>query len=1160
MGLSSVSLEDKFTHTRGRIFLTGIQALTRLAIVQYLRDRRDGLSTAGFISGYRGSPLAGLDRQLWSARELLAAHDVHFSPGLNEELAATSVWGSQQVNAFSDARYDGVFALWYGKAPGVDRAGDALKHGNAAGSSRHGGVLVVAGDDHSCKSSTLPSQSEFALMDAGIPVLSPAGVQDVLDFGLHGWALSRFSGLWVGVIALADTMDSAATVYADLDRVRPLLPEIERPAGGLNFRLGVAPLEQEELIHRYRLPAALAYARANGLNRIVLDTPNARLGIVTSGKAHLDVLQALDDLGIDEAQARALGLRVFQVGMPYPLECEGLRAFARGLDEILVVEEKRSLVETQLKELLYGTANAPRVVGKRDDQGHELLATIGDLSPAAVARVIARRLQTRGADGASAGVTARLAEIEARELALADAQERHVRMPFYCSGCPHNRSTLLPEGSRGLAGIGCHYMVQWMDRATDTFSQMGGEGVSWIGQAPFTRERHVFANLGDGTYFHSGVLAIRASVAAGVNITYKILFNDAVAMTGGQPIDGALTVPQLTRQLAAEGVRRIAVVSDDPARHAKAALAPGTTRHDRDQLDTVQRELRDTPGCTVLVYDQTCAAELRRRRKRGTAVDPERRLFINQAVCEGCGDCSVQSNCAAVEPVETELGRKRRINQSSCNKDYSCANGLCPAFVSVYGGSLRRERGAVDERALADLPLPAQPALDETWSLLLTGIGGTGVVTSGALLAMAAHLDGNAATTLDMTGLAQKGGAVTSHVRIGRSPEALHTPRIPVGRADALLACDVVVANRTGELMRLDPDRTRSVINSHLAPTAEFVLDNEVRYDVEALIERVREQSSESFALDASALAEQVLGDAIATNSVVLGHAFQRGLVPVSLEALERAIELNGVAVETNLRAFALGRLTAHDPDSVRLTGRAPAPALELDALIDRRERDLVDYQDAAYGRRYRRLVERVCLVEREVAFGHEELTEAVARSYYKLLAYKDEYEVARLYTSCAFAKALHEQFEGDFRVEIELAPPLWARRDPATGRPRKHAYGPWMLGAMKLLAHLKGLRGSMFDPFGHTRERRMERRLIAEYEQTLDRLLAELSPENHGVAVEIASLPLEIRGYDLVKRESVERARDRQATLLEQYAKNEHMPLFELPLYSAETASEDRR
>jgi len=1138
-----VPIEDHST-SEGPIFLTGIQALARLPIAQALRDRRAGLATAGFVSGYRGSPLAGFDRALTSARSQLEAHRVHFQPGLNEELAATAVWGSQMVNAFAGARCDGVFGLWYGKAPGVDRAGDALKHANAAGTSRFGGVLAVAGDDHACKSSTLPSQSEFAFLDAGIPVLNPADVQEVLDLGLVGWALSRFAGCWVALIALADTMDSSATLEADPERVRIELPgDFAPPPGGLHFRRGLSPQAQEELVHGHRLAAALAFARANGIDRTLLAAERPRLGIVTTGKATLDVRQALEDLGIDPRVAGEIGLALYQVRMPWPLDGEGLLRFAAGLEEVLVVEEKRPLLEDQIKARLYDASleRPPRVVGKRDERGAPLLPATGDLSPAAIARVLAGRLEGRYR---SERIRLRLAEIDSCERSAARAGSGSARQPFYCSGCPHSTSTVVPEGSRGLAGIGCHYMVRWMDRSSDTFSQMGGEGVHWIGQAPFTSEPHVFANLGDGTYHHSGLLAIRAAVAAGVNITYKILFNDAVAMTGGQALDGPLTVPQITRQLAAEGVSRIAVVSDEPRKYPEGSLfAPQTTIHHRDELDRLQRELRELQGPSAIVYDQTCAAELRRRRKRGLAPDPPLRVFINEAVCEGCGDCSAQSNCASIEPLETEFGLKRQIHQSSCNKDVSCLKGLCPSFVTVRGGKLRRaDAGSapVEERVAA-LPEPELPPLSEPFGMLITGIGGTGVVTIGALLGAAAHREGRGVTVLDMTGLAQKGGAVLSHVRIAARPGLLHAPRIGVGKADALLACDPLVAASPEALSLLQAGRTRSVVNTHVAPTAEFVRRGEGDLGSHRLLALVHDHSREISAIDASRLAEALFGDGIATNTFLLGYAFQKGLVPLSGEALRTAIERSGVAVAANLRAFGWGRLAADDPEGVEraaLPARAPRPTRTLPELVARRAEVLTAYQDAALAERYRARVEEVRRAESLATPGREDLTLAVARSYFKLLATKDEYEVARLTTNGEFLAKLRSQLEGDFAVELHLAPPLWARRDPVTGRPRKRAYGAWMFLAMRVLARLKWLRGTRFDVFGYSPERRRERRLIAEYEATLAELVQGLAPEKHELAVEIASLPEEIRGFDQVKLESVKRAKAREARLLELFRK----------------------
>jgi indolepyruvate ferredoxin oxidoreductase len=1110
-------------------------------MLQQLRDRAVGLDTAGFISGYRGSPLGGLDLQLGRAREHLERHRVHFQPGLNEDLAATAVWGTQMLEP-AHARHDGVYAMWYGKAPGVDRSSDAIRHGNAWGTSRWGGVLAIAGDDHACKSSTLPSQSEYSFIDWGMPVLNPASVQEVLDYGLYGWALSRFAGCWVGMVALANTMDSSATVHADAQRVSIALPQdYEAPAGGLNYRPAVPPLELEELVHVSRIEAALSFARANRLDRTTTDVRNAWLGIVTTGRAYLDVCQALDDLGIEPEE---IGLRVYKVGMSWPLERGGILDFVNGLDEVLVVEEKRGLIEDQLKRFLFHARDSrPRVVGKTDDRGEPLLTATGALSPGLIALAIARRLPEHLRNDR---LRARIEQLRTGQRALDAASEVQTRAPFFCSGCPHNLSTKLPEGSRGMAGIGCHYMVRWMDRSSETFSQMGGEGVQWIGQAPFTREEHVFANLGDGTYFHSGILAIRAAVAAGVNITYKILFNDAVAMTGGQPLDGSLTVPQLTRQLAAEGVKHIAVVTDQPDKYpASDAFAPSVRVHAREALDAVQRVLRETPGCSVLVFDQTCAAELRRRRKRGLAPDPARRLFINEAVCEGCGDCSEQSNCVSVEPLETAFGRKRTINQTSCNKDYSCLNGLCPAFVSVRGGRLRMAvepgRDAID-----DVPLPAPLALDEPWNAVLTGIGGTGVVTLGALMGMAAHLEGKGATVLDMTGLAQKGGAVISHVRVGASPESIHTPHVPTGKAHLMLACDLVVGASRDAVVKLDPASTRCVVNTHVVPTAEFVLNNDVHYDPTRFLTLIHEYSKSIDPIDATGIATQLFGDGVAANVFMLGYAHQKGLVPLSAEAIEGAIQLNRVAAENNTRAFRWGRRAAHDPaalhERIRPQRGTGAEVLgSLDALIEHRARALVGYQNEALADRYRETVASAREAEARLGQGCEALAEAVARSHFSLLAYKDEYEVARLYTDGAFLEELRARIEGDFRIEIHLAPPLLARRDPATGRPRKRAYGPWLLPLLGVLARCKGLRGTVLDPFGYTRERRAERRLIVEYEQTLRVLRESLSPGNHALAVQIAALPQQIRGFGDVKQVSCERVKREEKALLDRFLKREH-------------------
>ena len=1177
--LAEVTLDDKWTLERGRVYMNGTQALIRLAMLQRSRDRLAGLNTAGFITGYRGSPLGSVDQTAVKARAHLERHHVRFHPGLNEDLAATSVWGTQQLNMFAGARYDGVFALWYGKGPGVDRCGDVFKHANAAGTSRHGGVLALAGDDHGAKSSTLPHQSDHIFKACMMPVLYPATVQEYLDLGLHGFAMSRFAGVWVGVKTVTEVVEASASVVVDPQRVQIVLPtDFAMPDGGLNIRWPDTPLDQEARLLDYKLYAALAYCRANRLNHTVIDSPQARFGIVASGKAYLDTRQALADLGLDDATCARIGIRLFKCGMVWPLEAQSIRAFAENLEEILVVEEKRQLLEYQLKEELFSWIGSgkriPRVIGKFDEkdggewavpQGNWILPAHYEFSPAIVAKAIAQRIgKLELPADVRARIDARLAVIDAKERALARPRQIAERLPFYCSGCPHNTSTVVPEGSRAVAGIGCHYMVVWMDRRTSTFTQMGGEGAPWIGQAPFTDEKHIFANLGDGTYFHSGLLAIRAAVAARVPITYKILFNDAVAMTGGQTVDGQLTAPMITQQVYAEGVRRIVIVTDEPGKYdsrqeldhsalnAKGAsgeawqLAPGVTVHGRDELDRIQRELRQYPGVSVLVYDQTCASEKRRRRKqnkpdRTVFPDPARRVVINEAVCEGCGDCSEQSNCLSIEPLETEFGRKRRINQSSCNKDYSCLNGFCPSFVTVEGGRLRQGRAMA--ATLPPLPAPQVPAIaaDHTFGIVITGVGGTGVVTIGQWLGMAAHLEGRGLSALDMAGLAQKGGAVFSHVQIAQRPEQLYATRIAMGEADLVLGCDLIVTASSEALSKIQPGLTRALVNSAESPTSAFVRDPDWSFGGAAMAQQVREAIGDDARLamfDATQLATALMGDAIYTNPFMIGYVWQKGWLPLTHESLLRAIALNGVAVEANQRAFEWGRAAAHDLEAVRRL-IAPAPVIELkrastlEDLLARRVEFLTAYQDAAYARRYAALVERVRRVESDRLGGATRLAQAVARSYFKLLAIKDEYEVARLHSDPAFRQRIAEQFEGDWRLRFHLAPPLLTRPDPVTGRAKKIAFGPWMLAAFRVLARLKFLRATAFDLFGMTAERRDERALIGEYEALVDELLARLNADNHALAVELASLPEEIRGYGHVKERQLAAARTKWAALL---------------------------
>jgi indolepyruvate ferredoxin oxidoreductase len=1147
MALAAVTLDDKYTLESGRVYLTGTQALVRLPMMQRQRDAAAGLNTACFISGYRGSPLGGFDQGLWSARRFLERNHIRFQPAINEELGATAVWGSQQIGLFPGAKYDGVFALWYGKGPGVDRSGDVLKHGNAAGSAPHGGVLLLAGDDHTCKSSTLPHQSEYAFMDACIPVLNPSGVQEILDLGLYGWAMSRYSGCWVAFKTIAETVDSSASVEIGPHRVEIALPDdFEMPPGGLNIRWPDQPLDQEFRLHKYKLYAALAFARANRFDRIVIDSPRPRFGIVTTGKSYLDVRQALDDLGIDDIHAAEIGFRLYKVAMSWPLEREGIRHFAEGLEEILVVEEKRAVIENQFKEQLYNWREdvRPRVIGKFDENRNWILPSNGELTPAQIARVIAQRIVRFHT---SPRIAERLAFLEAKERQLGGNVVPFSRTPYFCSGCPHNTSTKVPDGSRALAGIGCHYLSQFMDRSTATFTQMGGEGAPWIGQAPFTTTPHVFANLGDGTYTHSGVLAIRAAVAANVNITYKLLFNDAVAMTGGQPIDGGLTVPVLTRQLAAEGVRRIVVVTDEPDKYSPAVdFAPGAMVRHRDDLDVIQRELRDIAGVTAIVYDQTCAAEKRRRRKRGRFPDPPKRVFINDLVCEGCGDCSNTSNCLSVVPLETEFGRKREIDQSSCNKDYSCLKGFCPSFVTVHGGTLKqRKAGDLGEDELASLHEPVIPDLDQPYSVLVTGVGGTGVVTIGALLGMAAHLEGKGCTVLDMTGLAQKGGAVYSHVRIAHHPEDIHAVRIAAGGARLLLGCDLVVSASADALSKVQPGYTHAIVNAHETITGEFTGNPDLVFpggELQRSIANATGPDKSEF-LDATRLATGLLGDAIASNLFMLGLAYQRGTVPLSAEAIERAITLNGVAVEFNRRAFRWGRRAAVDPALVKERAAPPAAvppshrlSETLDEVIDRRTAFLTGYQDAAYAARYAATVRRIREAEAANCAGETALTDTVARALFKLMAYKDEYEVARLYTETDFLRRVADRFEGPYELNFHLAPPLLAKRDPQNGHLRKQTYGPWILSAFRILAKLRRWRGTPLDIFGRTEERRAERRLIGEYEAVLEDIISRLSSGNYATAIELAALPLEIRGFGHVKQANLNRAKVKEAALLAQF------------------------
>jgi indolepyruvate ferredoxin oxidoreductase len=1179
--LETVTLDDKYSLPSGRAFMSGVQALVRLPMLQRQRDATCGLSTAGFVSGYRGSPLGGYDQALWQAKKHLAAQNVVFQPGVNEELAATAVWGTQMLDLYPQAKkFDGVFGIWYGKGPGVDRCSDVFKHANMAGTSRHGGVIAIAGDDHVAKSSTAAHQSDHIFKACGLPVFFPSNVQEILDMGLHAFAMSRFAGVWSGMKTIQEVVESAASVSIDPDRIRIVLPEdFPMPPGGLHMRWPDGALEQEARLMNHKWYAALAYVRANRLNHDVIAGPHDRFGIMASGKAYNDTRQALLDLGLDDDACRRLGIRVHKVTVVWPLEATITRDFARGLEEILVVEEKRQVIEYQVKEELYNWRPEvrPNVLGKFDEakgdaSGGEwsqpnpsanwLLRAQADLNPALIARAIARRLNKLGGGQAldadtRARIDARIALIEAKERSLATTTittGAGDRIPYFCSGCPHNTSTRVPEGSRATAGIGCHFMAVWMDRSTVTYSQMGGEGVSWVGQAPFTTEDHVFANLGDGTYYHSGMLAVRQAIAAKVNITYKILFNDAVAMTGGQPVDGTLKVPEMTRELHAEGASRVVVVTDRPEIYVPAdmrsRLAPGVTVHHRDDLDAVQRELRATPGCTILIYDQTCATEKRRRRKRGTMEDPAKRVVINELVCEGCGDCSVKSNCLSVEPVETEFGRKRRINQNTCNKDYSCVNGFCPSFVTVQGGQLKRNKPAAtarpDPSTLAPIPEPVLPVAEAPWGIVVAGVGGTGVITIGQLLGMAAHLEGKGIVTQDSAGLAQKGGATWSHVQIANRPDAILTTKVGTAEADLVIACDPIVAANKTTLAATREGRTYVALNTHGTPTAAFIANPDWQFP-EGACETTIASAVGGGAIgrvDADTLAVQLLGDSIYANPLLLGYAWQRGRVPLGRAALLRAIELNGVQVEKNQAAFEWGRRAAHDLASVMAQVPGNAQVVELvrktanvEDLVARRVEFLTAYQNAAWAAAYRAFVDKVRAAEERVEGpgGKRRLSEAVTRYLFKLMAYKDEYEVARLHAESGFLEQIAQRFEGDYKVTYHLAPPSIAKRN-AKGELVKRPFGPWIGSAFKVLAKLKGLRGTPFDPFGRTAERRTERALIGEYRAAIEELLVSLDAPRLALAVEIARIPEDIRGYGHVKERHLASARSKWEKLMAEW------------------------
>lgn len=1124
MSLFDTALDDKYDLTKPRIYITGTQALVRLCLLQAKRDHENGLNTAGYISGYRGSPLGGLDLQFARANDHLKKAHVTFEAGLNEDLAATAIWGTQQAELRGDGKYDGVFAMWYGKGPGVDRSGDAIRHGNLAGSSQNGGVLVLMGDDHTCESSTTAHQSEYALMDAMVPILNPANVSEIIEYGLHGWALSRYAGVWCGLKCVKDNVESSGSINAGLDTFVTKLPDdFDLPAGGLNIRLNDHPTTQEARLHQYKLDAVRAYARANQLDQIIYTGGTKRtVGIISTGKSYMDVLQALDELGVDQTRADQMGVALYKVAIPWPLEPEGLRQFAKDLQKIIVVEEKRGLLEDQIKAILYSTQNPPEIIGKTSETGGVLFQAELSLKPVQIAAAIGERLIDLP-NGKS--LQNKLRDVQAR-LTIKKEDLPVTRGLVFCAGCPHNSSTVLPEGARGFAGIGCHWMVQQMNRNVEGYTHMGAEGANWIGEAKFSTCDHVFQNIGDGTYNHSGLLAIRAACGAGVNITYKILYNDAVALTGGQKNDGDLDAYDIVAEVLATDVKKLVYVTDEPDRIDRTRLPKNIPIRHRRDLQTVQKELAGMKGVTVILYDQTCASEKRRRRKRGTMADIDKRLYIHPDVCEGCGDCGIQSNCVAVQPLETPLGRKRKIDQSVCNKDFTCADGFCPSFVTLTGATPRKITAD-----LSDLPTPptpeTKPTLNTPYSILVTGVGGTGVVTIGALIGMAAHLDGKGSGVIDMAGLSQKGGAVHSHIKIAQTPEDVKAIRVSDGNADLMLGCDVVVAAGTQALSALSQS-SQALINTHEQMPREFAYDKDFALPTDLMHHRLSESVSAQNInfVDATQYATRLLGDSIGTNLFMLGVAYQSGLIPLSEKAILRAIELNGVAVEMNTNAFLLGRHWAVDPK--RLDDLLPTPATEKDpedfeALVADRAQRLIDYQDARYAQTYQDFMKHI---------KGKPYADCVARNLYKLMTYKDEYEVARLYTAPAFMARLRAEFEGDFKLKVALAPPLLSRLDKITGKARKYQFGPWIFVFFKLLKHLRFLRGTLFDIFGYTQERRIERDWIKKYKT----LVSSITPKTDAkTALAIAHLPEDIRGFGHVKQATMEAAEVKQKELMKQ-------------------------
>ena len=1147
---NKVTLEDKYTLDKGRVYVTGTQALVRLPMIQRQIDKKNNLDTSAFISGYRGSPLGMYDKALWTAQKFLKNNEIDFSSGLNEDLAATAVWGSQQPGLISKTKKDGIFGIWYGKGPGVDRSGDAFKHANSAGTSPNGGVVALLGDDHTAKSSTLAHQSEYAMVDAQIPIFNPSNVQELLDFGLLAIALSRYAGVWTSMKCVTATMDSSASVNVDIDRIKLNTPDFEMPEEGVHIRWPDDVLGQELRLTNIKIPAVKAFVKANSINKIIWNKGNKKIGIISTGKAYAEVRQALSDLSIDEKYAEKLGIHLLKVGMPWPLEESIIEDFSKDFEELIVFEEKRPLLEDQIKKIMFNNPNRPKhIIGKLDENFNELIPATGELMPDFVSEVLAERIVKKNKDD---NISEKLRFIKQKDPDTAIIKGIANRTPYFCSGCPHNTSTKLPEGSKAMAGIGCHFMAAWMDRSTDLFTHMGAEGANWIGMSPYVEDKHIFQNIGDGTYNHSGILAIRAAVSAKVNITYKILFNDATAMTGGQPAEGTPTPEKISHQLFGEGIKRIAIVTDEPEKYGISSnFAEGTTINHRRDIDLVQKELRNWPGVSVMIYDQTCATEKRRRRKRGLMEDPDKRSFINDLVCEGCGDCSKTSNCISIEPFETKLGRKRKVNQSTCNKDFTCQEGFCPSFVTVEGATPKKresnKKTDLPDEIFKKLPTPKEINLDKPFDIIVTGIGGTGVVTIGALIGMASHIENKGVSVLDQVGVAQKGGAVLSHIRVASSPENIHSVKVGKMGADLVLGCDMVVVTTSPvrELMNLKD--TYSIINDHETPVAGFVLDPDHSFGGKRIRQIIEKSSKETDFINSIKLATAMFGDSIASNMFITGYALQKGFIPVKPESMEEAIRLNNIAVEMNLSAFRWGRMAAYDMEFVEKEALPYLTNIEIDYdqynlenIINDRINILTNYQNKEYAKKYKDIVDKVISIEKNIGDKNQEFSKSVAKYLFKLMAYKDEYEVARLYSDGQFKEKLNSAFDGNLKIKFHLAPPLLSPRDINTGKPRKITLGSWMLPVFSIISKFKFLRGSIIDPFGKTKERKMERYLIKQYINDLDKILDKVNKHNLSLAIQIASIPEMIRGFGHVKEDNINNAQQNREELLERWNSKE--------------------